>query len=593
MNIKNKTKIALNKLSLKTQLTALITITVAIIIITIISYNYRRSINTILSQQISTTAILLKLETQNLDSYLSEIDRYSLQLRNDERTLQSFNTRKPLSYSDSVAIQSQIKSSFYSRSDLLSYRLYLLNQSEYYEMTVEKQRIRIFQIDSLLSIPEYKLLTKENHFRYILPGNHRDAFFLYYRAIINIEDQSPIAIVELTFDTSYISSLAKNHSNDGEILCMIDKDGQLLFSNNDKNISEQTGFQLDQKINEQKNNHFIIELNGISYLAIYHLSFSQNYKIVILNPLNQIDQQVNKTRNISILLGLISISVSAAFAITFINLVTTPLSKLSHRLKKVGKGNFKITANIGGSREIVQLAENYNEMIHQIDELITKNYIAELNEKTARLTALEAQINPHFLYNTLQAVSAEAIVNDQPQINAMITSLASMLRYTIKGGDLVMLKEEIKHVQDYLVLQHARFGKSLTYEFSIDPETLDLLIPKISIQVLVENAILHGIGGEKTSVHIQIESIKTEDTIIIKVTDNGIGITKAQLDAIYHSFSLDFSKKSVNSSIGLSNLYHRLKILYGENAVLSIDSIPGEVTTVSFTITRKESVEDV
>lgn len=592
MTIRNKLKAYLNQLSLKTQLTALITVTVTVIIIIIIGFNYKRSIDVITSQKISTYTTLLGLETQNLDTYLAEIDRYSLLLRNDLETLRNLTTKKPLTYSQLSDLQSQVKSNFYSRNDLLSYRLFLLNQSENFEITTHNHKIKIFYNDSLEALPEYKLFTKGKYYKYIKPTEDIDSFFIYYRTIINIEDQHPLAVVELTFDTSYIDSLAQSHSKT-EIMCMIDGQGQLIYSNNNDIVTAKVCETLSKQMNTTGTNHFITEIDNIRYLVIYNNSQNQDYSLLLLNSLEAIDYQVNETRNISILLGFLSITVSAALAVLFINLVTKPLSKLSHRFTKVGKGNFTTTVNIEGSLEIALLAESFNDMIHQIDELITKNYVSELNEKTARLAALEAQVNPHFLYNTLQAISAEAIVNRQPQINSMITSLASMLRYTIKEGDLVTLEDEMKHVQDYLLLQHARFGSALTYEIAVSPDTLELLIPKISVQVLVENAIIHGMGGSKSTLHLTIESIYRNNGISVTVTDNGVGITEEQLEAIYAFFTRESMKKPLNSSIGLSNLYNRLQLLYGDSATLTISSIPDETTTVSFHITMSGEDEYV
>ncbi|MGB8453208.1 MAG: histidine kinase [Anaerocolumna sp.] len=574
----------LNQISLKTQLTALITITVSSIIILIIMFNYYRNTAAIMSQQISASSDLLNLETQNLDTYLTEINRYSLLLRNDPKTLQSFTTKNELTYSQTTNLQSQIKSNFYSRNDLLSYRLYLLNQSENYEITSKTQKIKIDSEDSIQTMPEYKDFTKGKYYKYIKAAKERNAFFIFYRTIIHIEDQKPLAVVALTFDTSFIESLAENHDESSEILCMIDKQGQLLYSNN--NSVEEIDYKNVWRTLEGKQaDHFFTEINGVKYLAIFDTSKKQNYYLIALKPLELIDYQVNKTRNISLILGLLSISIAAILAVTFINLVTKPLYKLSHRLEVVGKGNFTTTTDISGSREISQLADSFNYMIFQINELINKNYLAELNEKTARLIALEVQINPHFLYNTLQAISAEAVMNNQFQINSMISSLASMLRYSIKGGDMVNLRAEMKYVLDYLSLQHARFGEALTFDAAIDPNTEELLIPKISLQVLVENSIIHGKSGDKTSIHIHIESTLTDNLLRITVVDDGMGIQNEQLEALCNSFTEEETREGQEKSIGLSNLYNRLKILYGEKAELRIDSIPNVKTTVCLIIT--------
>ena len=593
MNLKEKISNKRNLISLKTQLTALITTTITVIIIIIVIFNYQRNKDTIMSQQISTSTTLLNLELQNIDTYFSEIDHYSLLLRNDEKALQCFTTTKPLTYSDVTYVQSILKSNFYFRNDLLSYRLYLLNQSANYEITSERQMVKVFYDDSLNSLEAYESFTTGKYYKYIQPGQEENAFILYYRTIINIEDQRPLAVVKLAFDTSFMDSLAKNHDNANEILCMIDNNGNLLYSTNQKIATTDVCRDLKNKIETVSDNNFIAEFGGIKYLAIYNTSAKHDYSIIILNSLTLIDYQVTQTRNISFILGLLSILIAAVLATTFIGLITNPLSKLSHRLRNVGKGNFSTTTSIGGSIEIDHLAKSFNDMIYQIDELINKNYISELNEKTARLIALEAQINPHFLYNTLQAISAEALVNNQPQINSMVTSLASMLRYSIKGGDLVMLKEEVKHVKDYLLLQHARFEDALTYDISIDEQAENLMIPKISIQILVENSIIHGMSGDKTSIHIHIECIRVEEALIITVSDNGIGFTEEQRVKIVAFFLEDISSKSRESYIGLSNLYNRLKILYGEKAQLLIDSILGEQSTVSIIIPIIKEDENV
>ena len=265
-------------------------------------------------------------------------------------------------------------------------------------------------------------------------------------------------------------------------------------------------------------------------------------------------------------------------------MITNPLSTLAHRLRRVGTGNFTTTTDIGGSLEITNLAHDFNSMIHHIDDLIKKNYISEINAKTSRLIALEAQLNPHFLYNTLQAISAEAIINKQPKINAMVTSLASMLRYSIKEEDFVSVAQEIKHVNDYLSLQHSRFGENLTYEWNIDEDTLHAMIPKISIQTLVENSITHGISGDIDHINIYIRTYMEGDQLLIKVRDDGIGIAPEKLNELKEAFANSDLNTHKSLGIGLMNLSSRIHILYDEPASLSIESNLGYYTLVTLSI---------
>ncbi len=271
-------------------------------------------------------------------------------------------------------------------------------------------------------------------------------------------------------------------------------------------------------------------------------------------------------------------------------MVTSPLSTLSDHLHKVGEGDFSSEVHVDGSSEISYLSKNYNQMIHQIDLLIKKTYISELNEKTARLIALEAQLNPHFLYNTLQAISTEAIINGQDKTNSMITALASMLRYSINPGDFVPLSFEIKHIQDYLLLQKTRFEDNLTFSLQIDDATLNIYIPKVSIQLLIENSIIHGMKDNRTSIDVQISCSLVDDTLIVIVKDDGIGMTEAQLYNINAMLQEDFEPTNSNKQIGLRNLSDRLKMLYNNQATLIIKSVYNKGTTITMNIpTIKET----
>jgi two-component system sensor histidine kinase YesM len=197
---------------------------------------------------------------------------------------------------------------------------------------------------------------------------------------------------------------------------------------------------------------------------------------------------------------------------------------------------------------------------------------------------LEAQVNPHFLYNTLQAISAEAVVNGQQKINLMITALASMLRYAIKSNDLVTAAQEIKHVKDYLFLQKARFEDSIRYSIDIAPGTEELSIPKLSIQTLVENSIIHGMKGEKENIEIKVNTYLDNDHLFIVVLDNGCGLSEDQLSELNSHFKDNTLPKNNRLGIGLLNLSNRLQLLYNSRASLSISSIQNRETKVVLTI---------
>lgn len=570
-------------ISLKTQLLTLVSIIFTFIIVFIISYNYKSNSAAMKQQQVQTATTLLNLETQNLDSYLTEISRYSLLLRHDTSFMQCINSYHALSYSDKSNIQKLLRSNFDSRNDLISYRLFLLKKADNYAIDSNKHKVQTFYDNYVAALPDYHIFTKKPYYRSIEPSDDPNVFMIYYRTIIRIEDQEPLAIVELTFNNSYLDSIAKNHNDLDELFCMIDENNRLLYTNNEL-INNRFLQKTFPYITNQTSTSFNIDMNETPYLAVYNKSDLHGYTIISFKPLASLDKKISATRNLSLILAFVSITIAIILVFIFIRLITNPLTTLAHRLRTVGTGNFTTTTDIGGSLEICNLAHDFNSMVYHIDELIKKNYISEINAKTARLIALEAQLNPHFLYNTLQAISSEAIINKQPNINSMVTALAAMLRYSIKEEDFVMVSQEIKYVRDYLSLQHFRFGDNLNYEWNIDEDTLNIMIPKISIQTLVENSITHGIGGDVDRISIYIRSYVKDNQLLIQVRDNGAGITQEQLKELNVSFKNDDLNTNKNLGIGLLNLNSRLHILYEEPAFLTVESTLRHYTLVTLSI---------
>lgn len=580
----NKLNKYLSHISLKTQLAILIISTFSIVIVAIIVYSNQRNLSTIVNQQTSTISSLLRLETQNIDSYLSEIDRYSLLLRHEESFMQIINNRQPLSYEDALVVQTLLRSNFDSRTDLISYRLYLVKKSMYFEIDAAKHKVQSFIKNDISTLPNYSDFTVGRFYKYLKPTQDPDSFLVFYRTIIDIETQEPLAIVELTFDTSFIRALISDRKDALELFSYVDDKGQLYYTNNDRLINQRYIDHSLPNVKTTSKGTVQTDIDGESYLVVSNTSLKYGYTLYNFKPLAQLDRQISDTRNISLALGFLSITVTTILAILLIRLVTTPLTTLAHQLRDVGSGNFTTPTHVGGSLEITKLAQDFNSMIYQIDDLINKTYKSELNEKTSRLIALEAQLNPHFLYNTLQAISAEAIINHQPKINYMVTALASIMRYTIKGGDFVTLSDELKYVNDYLLLQKARFEDNLSYELSIPEAAKGYFIPKISIQTLVENSIIHGMKGTVDHVHVKILGKIDADTISIIVSDNGCGIDPKKLEQIRNDFNASRTAENRTNHIGLLNLYSRIQLLYSNKASLEIESSVSDSTVVTLTI---------
>ncbi|MDV3425872.1 MAG: histidine kinase, partial [Bacillota bacterium] len=541
----------------------------------VITFNEYRTINIFTKQQSSLSEEILDMKSQNFLTYCNQLENYTLQLRNDDNFMQLI-TLKDMDYSGDLYIQNAFKNMFYTRRDISELKLYLINENKNYTISKQYQNVRTSVNPDFSKSREFTEASKYPSYKYTTAsGNSSNTFLKIYRAIINIQNQKTLAYVEITVDTSYIQNLANTNSPNQYTFSLLDKQGNLYYTNN-KDIVRQNTLSgiLSSKINlknsasDKLEGSFFNPIDKINYLFIYSVYKDANWVLVNITPASIVKKSALETRNITVIISIIALIIAMLSIFTLTKTLLKPLKKLASQMDKAGEGDFGATIDVKGSAEIKNLESKFNSMLRKIDELIEKNYISELNEKTAKLKALEAQINPHFLYNTLQVISTQAIINGQKDISRMIKALSSILRYSIIDNDLVPLDSEIKNVQAYLLLQKARFDERLSYNFNIESKIGDLLLPKISIMSLVENSIKHGMETTYENIEINVDVMLRQGYLVVLVKDNGAGMTPEKLEYVRNQIS----ESAQGQNIGLSNLSGRLKILYNNLASINIES---------------------
>lgn len=225
----------------------------------------------------------------------------------------------------------------------------------------------------------------------------------------------------------------------------------------------------------------------------------------------------------------------------------------------------------------------------------TRKNSAQIYDKQTELTALQSQINPHFLYNTLESIRGQALIDDNMEIARMVEALAAFFRYSIsRKGNLVTLRDELANIENYMVIQRYRFNNRFSLEVIVDEEdeaAYDFLIPRLIIQPVVENAIFHGLEEKLEGGKVTIEVIVTEQNLIITISDNGKGIEAEQLEKLNvrirsRDIELEDSEKKNqrNTGIALPNIHKRIQLLFGEEYGVNIYSTVGQGTDVEITI---------
>ena len=272
--------------------------------------------------------------------------------------------------------------------------------------------------------------------------------------------------------------------------------------------------------------------------------------------------------------------------------ITRPIKRLSEVTDQVAKGDLTVRSNVRAGAEVNVLNDSLNTMIDKINELLEQVTKEQVRLRKAEFELLQAQINPHFLYNTLDAIVWLAEAGEQKKVVSMVGSLSEFFRMSLnQGKDIVSVKEELQHVRSYLEIQQVRYQDILEYELHV-PESLNTyLIPKITIQPLVENALYHGIKNKRGVGKITITGYEEEGIFFLLIEDNGIGITQERLEQVRNGI---LGKVSTGKAIyGLYNVNERIRLNFGEEYGISLDSSYGEWTRVKVMLPCIEKIETV
>lgn len=581
--LKSYCKTLLDRTALWLQLTIFMVLITTLVAGYLIYKDYTSTRNLTITNQINTTEKILNLELENLEHYLQDLANFCIQPYYDSRFTRIVEQNTPLTSEQVAYAKQQMSYYYYTRNDILDYELYLLHQDMSIGRTNGQQHI-ISKDLAPDGINEALLDCEENSLNHSIRASDSFKSLIYYHSLFQIKGRVSQAIVRLKLDDSYAKQLIENHAEHGEIIVFLNEKEEIIFSNQEalSKISQEFLSALSSRKQRAKG-YETVKFMGQPFLLVEAESKNTGIRLVSLTPLSYIDSQIGKLRQSILVSGLWVWLFTILFIYMLLRLLTIPLRFLSTQMQKTGEGDFRSRIHVTGSTEICGLAESFNSMVSHIDQLIQRTYVAELSEKDAKLAALEAQLNPHFLYNTLQAVSTEALINEQPQIHRMITALASNLRYTIKGDTLVPLKQEMIYVEDYIFLQKIRMDDALTFTSSIDPAAEECLIPKISIQTLVENSIIHGKSGNTDRIHIDITAQYNDTNVIITVRDNGCSISPEQLDKLYADFDLQ-KNTGKYGGIGLANLHSRIRLLYDKPASLDIHTQEKQYTEIVLTL---------
>lgn len=529
---------------------------------------------------------------RNLDRYIKEMQIISLSPLYDQEVLNILKNHQKSDKagpfppaSERVKVWRYISSFTHMRNEIRGIHILANDGNIFSNLDSNTVMLRGFEQSSQW----VQRIKKADGERVILPLHHPNyyldnkvAVFSVARLIREPSTQVPLGIIKIDLKQELINEIVSNTNTKSQIFIINDQN-EFIFPNEEENdISSNILAEIE---NIKVNNYTNIPIDGVDYMMVYNQSDYSGLNIIMLTPKSEILSEVNHLRKVLFMVVFAGILIASILGF----ILSKPLVGSIHRLKEamegVKAGNFSRRVSVQSKDEIGDLGQGFNLMVSEIDRLVSEVYKTSLREKDAELRALQSQMNPHFLYNTLESINMLAITKGNFEVSDMVTSLGKLLRYTVDNkAKIVSLEEEAAFVRSYITIQQVRIGEMLRYIEEIPNSLLETPMPKFIIQPLIENAILHGIGNAGGTVKLQV--IKNGDNLNIIVSDNGAGMDFKKLSEIKQRIQYQDSchSKVGHNGVALPNIHERIQLLYGSNFGLDIHSEENKGVTVIVTI---------
>lgn len=391
------------------------------------------------------------------------------------------------------------------------------------------------------------------------------------RGIVRIESGAVIGVLLVNVKTDYMRDVLANVKITDNHRVLIINNNKTIYDTLENNIGKITDDKISS-INWNSNKKLnIVNLDGEKMLVASEISEYSGWRIISLVPLGELLSDLQKRQGgiLAFTVTLIIITLILLFAI--IIRIIKPIKRLEAIMILAENGKFDIQVQNVGRDEIGSLSRSFNAMITKINNLINEVYIEKINQSQLELQMLQTQINPHFLYNTLESISMMAVINNDVTTSDMAANLGAILRYGISNYDEeVSLGDEILNLEKYIELQELRFSSIYTIRIDIDPELYSVRMIKLILQPIVENAVYHGMSQTRSGGKIIISAARIDKKILrFQIADNGVGMEEELLRNLNEYIQ---GENELFSSIGLRNVNKRIKLRYGNEYGVTITS---------------------
>ncbi|MFS0724635.1 cache domain-containing sensor histidine kinase [Paenibacillus sp. 1P07SE] len=558
---------------------------------------YTKSLQVVTGQARQNVQSILIQNNEVIDTKLGFVERNSQSLFVDRELFEIFNTLDPADESELLQadrrVNSVLRSYFSLIEDVYAYQLWTSyftfgqslpqgrpQESDIYREAVEAGGRMIWYptYDFADMFGQDYLGQGRLDFRYLYSAT-RVVDFTYQNDLslerMKPEVERPVLVV--SFKAESLMALFEQSIPPGSSYLILDQDNSVVAGSDREQISQRYASEWVDELQQLNSGTKRMTLDGETVIVCYDRSRVTGWLSIVITPQSAlVAELVPAVRNSTLLLSLLMIVVALAFAYVISGKITNPIKRLVGAMRSVGEGDFHTRLAVRDQDEFGLLMQRFNRMNDRIRRLVTENYESRLKEQEAEIRALNMQMNPHFLYNTLNVMNWTAIENGQRELSKMLICLSHMLQYTArKEWDAVTLAEELDWMRSYFFIMAVRFEDKFAVAYDIDPVLQESKLPRLLFQPFVENAILHGFAHLETGGVISIRGWREGEMRRFAIEDNGIGMDSGTVERILYEPS---------ASIGIQNTIARIRLAYGEPYGIDIVSSPGQGTTIFLTL---------
>ncbi len=550
--------------------------------VTLMAVFYLSNSKYILEQKSSeyTSDILTELK-KNIENTSSELDTIFTQVHNNtemQSLLTDLSLNKPYTGSNQSYQEEMddiLRDAYYSHPNIES--IYLI---PYYNAepssTIPKTTVGI-------SNEDLREIDKNNGKTTWLKC--RDNAITYGRTIISLQNAQPLGYLIINLSEDQLFDIYSNISlyKDGSIF-ITDNNGIILSHGDKTKLGTKVSKDYLSLMQTPSNVPFsLYNLNGQQYYIACQTINNDDWYLFYQVSAVDFEADFITLTQVFFIITLVILILALLVSVILAKSISNPITNLSKTMQQVRNGNFNIRNHYQSKDEVGILSDNFNAMIENTNELIQTIYQKELLKQQAELKFLKFQINPHFLYNTLETINWIARIHGAPEAGEIAKALGDLMREGLREEDFVPLKNEIKNIENYLLIQQYRYGEKIKVVINIDPQISEIKTPKFILQPIIENAIVHGLDSKINGGTIRIFGGCDGKDIMLTVEDDGVGIP----ENIRRNLLKENLRKAADEKhthIGILNVHKRLQLYFGPNYGLDIRSEENVGTVVTVRI---------